>query len=345
MTTATELPAGYSARALRRDDAPTVTALVNQCFMDEVGAAVTDETDVLNEWGTPGLDMENDTRAIIAPDGSLVAVAESWNITTPRVRPYLFARVHRDHRNRGLGSYLLRWAEERARSFIPEVPPEARVVLRCGTFNTVSDAQALFDAAGYKHVRVFYRMLIAMDAAPPAPVWPDGITVRTLQLTDSELHAAFEVSQDTFRDHWGHLPISYDTWLHWVQDNPDVDPSLWFLAMDGDTIAGYCFCLPKMPEDPGLGWVEELGVRRAYRRRGLGQALLQHAFGEFWRRGTRKVGLGVDATSLTNATRLYERVGMHVSRESWQYEKELRPGIELSTQTVDESSVGESEHV
>jgi ribosomal protein S18 acetylase RimI-like enzyme len=52
------------------------------------------------------------------------------------------------------------------------------------------------------------------------------------------------------------------------------------------------------------------GVRRPWRRRGLGLALLRRAFGEFQRRGERLVQLGVDAASPTGATRLYERVGM-----------------------------------
>jgi len=57
--------------------------------------------------------------------------------------------------------------------------------------------------------------------------------------------------------------------------------------------------------------------------------LLLQSFGEFYRRGTRRVGLGVDAASPTGATRLYERAGMRVSREFAVYEIELRPGRDL----------------
>jgi mycothiol synthase len=63
-------------------------------------------------------------------------------------------------------------------------------------------------------------------------------------------------------------------------------------------------------------------------------ALLQHSFRELYARGQKKVGLGVDAASLTGATRLYERAGMHVARQYDTYEKELRPGRDLSTQTA-----------
>jgi mycothiol synthase len=44
----------------------------------------------------------------------------------------------------------------------------------------------------------------------------------------------------------------------------------------------------------------------------------------------------VDASSLTGATRLYEKAGMRVLRQFDNYEKELRPGRDVSTQAVEE---------
>ncbi len=50
------------------------------------------------------------------------------------------------------------------------------------------------------------------------------------------------------------------------------------------------------------------------------------------------MGLGVDAQSLTGATRLYEKAGMRSdpSRQLVLYEKELRPGLEIRTQSLDD---------
>jgi len=109
------------------------------------------------------------------------------------------------------------------------------------------------------------------------------------------------------------------------------DPSLWFLAMDGDQIAGISLC---QDEKERGGWVHSLGVLRSWRQKGLGLALLHHSFGEFYRRGIHNVYLGVDSENLTGATRLYERAGMHVVREEYVYEKELRGGKELSIVTL-----------
>jgi ribosomal protein S18 acetylase RimI-like enzyme len=76
----------------------------------------------------------------------------------------------------------------------------------------------------------------------------------------------------------------------------------------------------------GIGWVGTIGVRRPWRKKGLGLALLRHTFGEFYKRGMTTIGLGVDAANITGATRLYQRAGMHVASEFALYEKELRAG-------------------
>jgi mycothiol synthase len=73
-----------------------------------------------------------------------------------------------------------------------------------------------------------------------------------------------------------------------------------------------------------------LGVRRPWRRRGLGLALLRCAFGEFYRRDIRMVALAFDSQSLTGATRLYERAGMQLERLYSVYrERSCAPAVAL----------------
>jgi ribosomal protein S18 acetylase RimI-like enzyme len=121
---------------------------------------------------------------------------------------------------------------------------------------------------------------------------------------------------------------------HMMTGYEGFDPSLFFLAMDGDEIAGISLCPPSAIGDGTMGWVGTLGVRRPWRKRGLGLALLRHSFGEFYRRGMHKVGLGVDAENLTGALRLYENAGMHIESAFDLFEKELRPGREISVESL-----------
>ena len=69
-------------------------------------------------------------------------------------------------------------------------------------------------------------------------------------------------------------------------------------------------------------------------KKGLGLALLHHAFGVFYDQGKNSVGLGVDGDSLTRATKLYEKVGMKVQQQIVTYELELRPKVELEKQSL-----------
>jgi ribosomal protein S18 acetylase RimI-like enzyme len=119
-------------------------------------------------------------------------------------------------------------------------------------------------------------------------------------------------------------------------EEPGYTPDMWFVAMDGDQMAGICICRREDTEDTESGWVSELGVRRAWRKRGLGLALLKHAFAAFYTDGKKRAGLGVDASSLTGALKLYESAGMRVQRQFNQYEKEFRRGKELATESLNE---------
>lgn len=183
--------------------------------------------------------------------------------------------------------------------------------------------QALEDR-GYRLIRHSLRMEIELDRPPPRPVWPEGIVVRTFENGDAR--AVYEAQEEAFADHREYVPEPYDEWAHGMLGRPDFDRSLWFLAWDGADLAGFALCAPHEWGQPELGWVDSLGVRRPWRRRGLGLALLLHCLGEFRHRGKPAVGLGVDAENLTGAVRLYERAGMKVVRRYDIYEKELRAG-------------------
>jgi ribosomal protein S18 acetylase RimI-like enzyme len=102
---------------------------------------------------------------------------------------------------------------------------------------------------------------------------------------------------------------------------PDHDPSLWFLVRTDEHVV--VAATRNDPERSGGGWIGAIGVRSEWRGRGLAKALLLHSFGEFHRRGKRRVGLGVDSENATGATKLYESVGMVVDTEQVVWEKVL----------------------
>lgn len=330
--------APFVVRPATFDDAARATELFNLCSREQVGREEFRAEDLRVEWKSPGFELARDTRLVLTTEGALVGYADLW-ATAPYVRLYAWGRVHPDFRGRGIGTALLQWGETEARQRLPLAPEGARVALLQSTVTTDLTAQALFEAQGFVRTRYFSRMVIEFDGATPEPQVPAGLVIRPYVHGVEEL-AVIRAISAAFKDHWGYVERPEEEnvrqWMHHINNDPDFDPSLWFVAMDGDDIAGMALCHSHIAEDPEMGWVGTLGVLRPWRHRGLGLALLQHAFREFQQRGRRRVGLGVDAQSLTGATRLYERAGMKVVRQYVNYEKELRPGIDLATQTLDD---------
>jgi mycothiol synthase len=333
------LPEGYQIRPPTLHDVKTAVELFNACSKQLLGKEWFTVAQLDREWRTPGYNLETDARLVIAPDGRVVAFYEVWDPGDPHTVIFIWGRVHPEHVGRGIASFLEDWAERRAGHSVAKAPPQARVALRAYMLSIDEAAQQFIRDAGFELIRHSWRMVVDLNGSPPAPGWPEGITLRSMVAGQDE-RAIFRAVDDAFKDHWGHVeyPVEeeFARWKHSLENDEDFDPSLVFLAMDGDEIAGVSLCLPKIIDDPEMGWVRTLCVRRPWRRRGLGLALLHHSFREFHKRGKSRVGLGVDAQNLTGATGLYLKAGMHPDpeRQFSLYEKELRPGLDMSIQTV-----------
>lgn len=245
------------------------------------------------EWTTPGFDRERDAR--FGAEG-YVALESDDDVRT-------WIELHGEQ-----PEPLLAWALDHA--------PAGR--LFSGGWESNGPVKRAVEAAGFRLVRHSYRMAIDLEGALAAPALPSRLELRSFRSGDEP--AVYETHMETFEDSWEHVHMPYERWLHWFVERPGFDPSLWLLAVEGGRIAGIALCRIQ-EEDPSLGWVTILGVRRPWRRQGLGEALLRSAFGELAARDCRRAVLGVDAESLTGAHRLYERAGMHVAARFDIYER------------------------
>lgn len=337
-----ELPEGFTARGARMDDVESALVLFNRWSRSVIDRdEVVDAQAIRNEWKSPHFDPAEDIRLVFAPNGQMAGYVEVWTTVKPPVHPWMWGRVDPDYEDLGIGSWIMQWAEQRALRVLKDLPAELRFAPRVGTYREASKPRKLFEDMGYRQIRSSYQMLIEMDAPVPEPVWSAGISLRTFN-PETDAKAVYRAEDEAFSDHFGHVQQPFDEgfkrFQHFVLEANDFDPSLLFLAVDDSSgeIAGINICRPHSYDDPDMGWVGTLGVRRAWRKRGIGLALLRHSFNEFYRRGKRKVGLGVDAQNLTGALRLYENAGMHVRQAFDLYEKELRPGKEISVESLSE---------
>lgn len=308
-------------------DFESIYEIVQEYELIHYGEVEVKIEDIQRGWTSPNTNLEHDSRLVFDCDGRLVAYMRLEH--TRQTKFYTVVRLRPGYDNQRLGEYLLELAESKARERMTQAEPGARVTLNGWLPGNDQNGRQLYERAGLQEIRRFWSMEIEMNEAPPTPVWPEGIELRPY-VPQRDERAAFDVIDAAFLDHWGHIPNRFEEWKHWMIERENFDPTLWFLAYADEQLVGGSFCV----DEGKQGWVNDLAVLRPWRGKGLGMALLLHSFGEFYRRGQRKVGLGVDSQNLTGALRIYQRAGMHRTRETISYEKELRAGVELSTRSL-----------
>jgi mycothiol synthase len=289
-------------------------------------------------WRNPWLNMAEDLRILVDATGKVAGYVECLKMAKPPVHPYIWLSVHPEHISDNTSEILLDWAVERAHDVLDTLSDDLRVSINMHNLGSFKPWERLLEVKGFKLIRHSFIMHREIEQKPENAQWPQGIELRLFD-PDRDAVAVYKANDEAFEDHFGHQKQSFEdgfaNFKHWME-GPNFDPALWFIAWDGDEVAGVSLCRVNEDEDPAIGWVGDLSVRRAWRKRGLGMALLLHSFGEFYRRGFKKVGLGVDASNLTGALRLYKSAGMFIKRQFDRYEKEIRPGKELMTVAVQE---------
>lgn len=295
-------PPGYRSRAPTDDDVAAVADVLAENDLEDAGEIVLDADFVRAQWSTPGFDPATDAWLVLDDADVVVAyahairegpdVVESWGVVRP------------GHRGRGVGSWVLDRIEERAAALLRD--------RSTGRFRHAIDARDvaaadLVRARGLRPIRHFWHMAIDLDGPvePTAPPERIEIAQPGVERGLAEIHAVLD---EAFAEDWGYRPEPFDRWLEEHTGGPDHDPSLWLLATVDGAPAGALTA--SAGED--RGWIDELGVRAAYRGRGIGAALLRRSFATFAERGMPRVMLNVDAQNPTGATALYERAGMRV---------------------------------
>lgn len=297
----------YSVRPAGIKDLESVYALIAKQRTIDFGSATMSVDDLQRKWES--FDLEADTLTAFT-EGELAGYAELIDGDSPFI--YLANRSDVD-----LGFQLLKLLEQKAAS-----RASGKIELATQISEKNQALLQLFSSNGYESNLSFLIMKLRLDELPAIPQWAEGIHVRTF-VSGQDEQAVYHTDEEAAKDKGYHSPLSYEAWVKRMgMDRETFDPNIWFLACKGDEIAGVALNAPGKEAD--TVWVDHLSVRREWRRKGIGKALLLHSFGEFYKRGLKIAKLSVDSKSLTNAPRLYESVGMKTVQQYHIYKKELQ---------------------
>jgi mycothiol synthase len=239
-------------------DVPAVTELIAAMDTHFVGEPELNEEDLRNEW----TDFELDRDAwLFELDGELAGYAALHTGAHTFVDGY----VHPRDFGRGVGTRIVELTEGEAR--LRELESIQNAVLAAD-----DRACALLESRGYHALRHFFRMAIELGTSPPAAEWPPGLRVEPLDYENDaeDFHTTLD---EAFAEEFGHEPERGIDWRA-RRERRGLDPTLCFVVKDGDEIAAALLCAERF----GSGWIASIGVRKPWRRRGLGFALLLHGF-------------------------------------------------------------------
>ena len=310
------VPAGYLVRRPTRCDLTLVAELMVAYDLAQLGEATTSAERLAQVWNLPRFSPETDGWLVEDARGRAAAYAGIL-VSDPDFDADFV--VHPDHEERGVDAPLLHLVEQRVRELAAPSSPDRQAKLGIYVPHGDERRRGFFAATGYSVTHSYYRMVIDLPASSrPSP--PPGISIRTLRLGQDE-RPVFAALDEAFRDHARYVSQPFEDFVHSDLENPLFDAALWLLACDGDEVAGVAgsYDYPTGPE------VDVLAVRRPWRRKGLGKALLLQSFSALARRGRTKAQLSVDAANEDGAVQLYEAAGMRAAQVFDCFTRILRP--------------------
>jgi mycothiol synthase len=308
-----DLPQPVTLRSATLSDLQSV---VHLCIAQEIadsGETYTSATSLAAGWKALGLQLATRVWVAEAADGNLLACVELLR-EGPIFIPRLW--VLPTHRDNGLESALLAKAEQRARAIGQEEGAHSVNFFAQAT-SSHSAAQHALLQSGFVVSSTYEKMERALSEPPASPDVITGIELRSFA-RERDAEAVYRADEEAFQDQRGHTPRTVEQWSQRLNLYGETyEPSVWFIAWDEEEVAGVA--LGEIVEH--VGWIHHLSVRRPWRRRGLGAALMLSILGSFYQHDIRLARLNVDAQSLTNAHQLYRRLGFRVAGAYSNYEK------------------------
>jgi mycothiol synthase len=333
-------------RLLEREGAPAIDGLSARFFSDAsdyaplaaLFRAASEADDVPWQPTAQQVQLEFDAEdgadpvhdvVLVEVGGHLVAatgVERAIRDGTPNYE--MWGSVDPAFRRRGIGTWLMAWALDRARERASREDPLVAVKLASFSEDNEIGHRALLAGVGLEPVRHFFLMRRPLseamsEAIPDAPL-PDGLEIRPV--TQDQWRAIFDAENEAFRDHWGHREGT-ERAFQTTYAHDELDTSLWVVAWDGDQIAGVVqnWIWPEENRALGVerGWLEHISVRRPWRRRGLARAITAESLRRFRDRGLEDAMLGVDSENPNGALGLYEGLGFALRSRAAAYRRPL----------------------
>ncbi len=298
-------------RSLTTADAPAVTAILNEQHEFEPAGILLDGEEIAEELRGPSVDLADGTVGW-ERDGQLIGLG-ALNVSpiSDVWKAVLLGGVRVAEQRQGLGRRIvdeLTVAAHRQRDRqAPGLSGELRIWVPQGR----DSVTALARVTGFEPWRFYDDM--RRDLSTELPTAPDPTGLRVLPWTDDWDESTRLASNASFADHYGSVPRDRERWRAQFAESAMFRPAVSRVAVDGDEVVAFVLVQEFQAETERngfrTGYLAPVGTLNRCRGRGVASGLLAHVLRALREDGYRMADLEVDADSLTNAVRLYQRLG------------------------------------
>jgi len=221
-------------------------------------------------------------------------------------------------RGQGIGTAMLHWGEQTARTLAAAEHPGERFEFAANASSTQPEATALLLREGYSAGYTVLEMGLDLAAVPPVHPLPPGVEVRPARPEHIPLIA--DSIGEAYRNEYAEDRY-HETWT--VEESiarlsaPRQDPALWQIAWAGEQVVGDVMPLI----EGGRALMYDISVRPAWRRQGVARGLLTRALWDLRERGLEVIRLNTVSEFRTRARDLYHSVGFRELKEFPRYRK------------------------
>ncbi len=281
------------------------------------------------QLGTPGIQFEGNLLGIEGDAGQLIAVVAT--VPMPGTDTFYISTdisVVPEYRKGRLEATLLEYAVANAHEWATR--NQARVQIQAGCRDDQTNYVQLYTEAGFLPVRYFHTMERDLTSMPIEPaIAPAGFEIEAVNPDDDvhvkDLHITLI---ESFQDHFNPIDFTLEQTAHWIRSHELLKGFIllaYATSEDGTHVpAGSSVNRIRTAynEQHGKkeGEVSALGVRRAYRRKGLARALLLSSLGVIKQAGMNTAELSVDSENPLGANELYASVGFKPRKTSIVYQ-------------------------
>ena len=289
--------------------------LADRCLLADGGLSFINDPEHLQNRFFP--DTPGAAIGAILPDGRLgacVAIHLAARQASPRAT--ISGLVLPALRGSGIGSYLMDWSQAQARAmFSNSIDHPWTIQIRTESLTEPEDC--LYRAYGF--TRIFEELVMRRDLDQPLPAAPipSDLTLSNWQPDLAEKF--FQAYELAFRERPGFPGLIADEWISGVTGD-DYVPEWTLLALAGDVPAGFIIGTIVLSARPPGGYISQIGVIPAQRRRGLASALMVEAMRRMQSAGIPWTELAVHLNN-PGAIQAYQRSGFETIGRRAKYER------------------------